>query len=389
MSFPYDDPDWVAAAAFVAAHRQPDETILAPDAFVFRVPRIARYANTRLRPDTHYDWAALHLWMLDALAPAYLAGLHRVLRPVFANGTFILFARNAALPRLGRFDPGWRRFRRRRREVLAAGDTPPPPQLFDVPDEGGLKDFARLSRAEIKREMEPIFAKGGYHTPTLRDREYMAEMDRLTGEFMGDPAGLRILDLACGDGRAAQLAAGCAELIGVDLAETPLRVLAAEAQPGRHYAVMAAEQLALPNAYFDLVVFIEAVEHVVDFEATAAEIARVTRPGGRLIVTSQNSGSLHLVLNRKLGYPNYFTSYQHFREFTPAELGARLAAHGFRVLRSSGIWLSPYWEIPGIDRPTRHATDNDPELVGILRQLGRKIGADHAHTFILLAEKVA
>ena len=389
MSFPHHDPDWIGAADFVRAHRRAGETILAPDAFVFRFERIYRYANTALRPEARYDWAALHTWMLHDLAPSFLARVGDEMRPVFANDAFVVWSRSTALGRLGFFNRHLRRFRRARR---LADRTPPPapPPAFDLPDAGIMEDFAHLSRPAIKTAMDRLFIRGGYRTPTLRDRTYMAEMDRCCAELMGDLTGKRILDLCCGDGRVAGMAETCAELVGVDLAEVPLRTMAGRWAHRPHYrfAAMAAEQLALPDASFDVVTFIEASEHVVDIEATLREIARVSRPGARLVVTSQNADSLHLIVNRKLGYPNFFTSYQHFREFTPAQLTALLGAHGFAVEQSRGIWLSPYWEIPGIDRHVRRATDDDPELVEAMHRIGRRIGADHAHTFMLSARKM-
>ena len=143
---------------------------------------------------------------------------------------------------------------------------------------------------------------------------------------------------------------------------------------------MKAEALALPDAAFDIVTLIDGSEHVYDFEAALAEIARVLRPGGRFIVTAQNTNSLHLIVNRKLGYPDFVTNNHHFREFNVAEMTALVGAHGLAAGRSVGFVLYPYWEIPGIDEHARHITDEDGEFAELMRVLGERVGPEYAYT---------
>ena len=55
-----------------------------------------------------------------------------------------------------------------------------------------------------------------------------------------------------------------------------------------------------------------------------------------------------------------------------------------RLFRAAG---SRYWGIPGIDGLVRHITDDDPEIVEILCEMGRKVGPRYAYAFVLLARK--
>jgi SAM-dependent methyltransferase len=54
--------------------------------------------------------------------------------------------------------------------------------------------------------------------------------------------------------------------------------------------VMDAHALGFPDASFDVVVCCEMVEHDDAFWLSLAEIARVLRPGGRLILTTRGNG---------------------------------------------------------------------------------------------------
>ena len=91
---------------------------------------------------------------------------------------------------------------------------------------------------------------------------------------------------------------------------------------------------ALPfaDASFDLVCALDVVEHVADDAAVFAELARVARPGGTLLL----SVPLH---------PHAWTEFDalvgHFRRYEPADLLATIARHGFAIERSAIFGMQP------------------------------------------------
>jgi len=99
-----------------------------------------------------------------------------------------------------------------------------------------------------------------------------------------------------------------------------------------------------PSAAFDAAVAGEVIEHLVDTDQFLAELARVVRPGGALIVTTPNLASLENRVRLLLGrYPMWMDhrveGAGHLRYYTPRVLKTQLQAHGFRVERHVGNWV--------------------------------------------------
>src|SRR3954452_15921637 len=98
------------------------------------------------------------------------------------------------------------------------------------------------------------------------------------------------LDAGCGDGRyLAALDADLPERIaGVDIAERILETARARI-PRAELQQANLESLPFADGPFDLVLSSQVIEHVLDAPAAAAELARVLRPGGRLVISTDNA----------------------------------------------------------------------------------------------------
>ena len=115
------------------------------------------------------------------------------------------------------------------------------------------------------------------------DVEYVEQLLPLAaGHLTG--AG-RVLDLGCGEGQVARVAAGggAGVVVGVDPAAAQLAV-AVQRGGGPRYVRGLAAALPFPAAAFDAVVVCLVLEHVGDLDAALDEIGRVLRRGGRLVL---------------------------------------------------------------------------------------------------------
>lgn len=115
------------------------------------------------------------------------------------------------------------------------------------------------------------------------------ELEReLILDFVAPVAGLRILDVGCGDGElAVQLWKRGAKVTGIDA--SPQMIEAACSRAARHgadivFGVASAQSLPFPQATFDAVVAVTVLCFIENGIAVVREMSRVLRPGGRLVI---------------------------------------------------------------------------------------------------------
>ena len=135
--------------------------------------------------------------------------------------------------------------------------------------------------------------------------------DRFTERFTGSIAervvelasirpGDSVLDVGCGTGvvsfAAARRLTGSGRLVGIDLSDGMLAAAREKASRGRFSMVefrkMDAEALDLADAQFDAALSMFALRHFPHPEAALAQMSRVLRPGGRLVVAVGSAPSL-------------------------------------------------------------------------------------------------
>jgi len=113
---------------------------------------------------------------------------------------------------------------------------------------------------------------------------------KLRGLGQLQPGG-RLLDIGCGDGVfTKELGKGFREVYGIDVQEQYLDRFRGSVKTDKRFHILnvSAAAMDFSNAFFDTIVTIETLEHVADLQKTAAEISRVLRPGGELLLTVPN-----------------------------------------------------------------------------------------------------
>jgi ubiquinone/menaquinone biosynthesis C-methylase UbiE len=123
-------------------------------------------------------------------------------------------------------------------------------------------------------------------------------------------AGLRILDLGCGEGYCSRALhqRGAATLLGMDLSEGMIEAARSQEaidQFGIHYQVGCATELPFSEGEFDLVVAVFLFNYLTidQTQRCMAEVARVLRPGGRFIFSVPHPAFPFM---READYPFYF-----------------------------------------------------------------------------------
>ena len=160
-----------------------------------------------------------------------------------------------------------------------------------------------------------------------------------------DP-GARVLDLGCGDGAFAAALTGIgAEVCAVDIAGEAVRRARERAPLARVEQVAEGADLPFAEDAFDLVWAGETLEHVADVTGLLADVRRVLRWGGTLLVTTPNLPRAGVALEALRGRPleeRLDPRADHLRFFTARTLAAVLRDAGFAdvAVRASG---GPPW----------------------------------------------
>jgi ubiquinone/menaquinone biosynthesis C-methylase UbiE len=154
-------------------------------------------------------------------------------------------------------------------------------------------------------------------------------------DLTGELAGRRVLDVGCGDGALACAAASRrADVTGID---PDLAMLVAArsraARVGVHVAFLEGrvEQLPFPDTSLDVVVSVTVLCFVPDAAAAVREMARVLRPGGRLVLGELGRWSLWAAVRRIRGWLGAST-WKAARFHSATELRALAEQAGLRVM---------------------------------------------------------
>jgi SAM-dependent methyltransferase len=133
----------------------------------------------------------------------------------------------------------------------------------------------------------------------------------------------RILDIGAGAGNMAHHLAHYGQVIGLDYLSRPLAVAQARALD---VCQGAGDGLPFAANSFDLVALLDTVEHIADEFGVFAEVRRVLKPGGKVIITVPAFMWLW-------SYNDEINAHQ--RRYTAPELRQKLEISGLRVTRLS------------------------------------------------------
>ncbi len=214
----------------------------------------------------------------------------------------------------------------------------------DRPGILGRKRLEFRDHAELARYYEAKYRDGGYRAEgcTIRGIDvsqlyHQARHASALRHLEARPHDV-ILDAGCGDGSlSARLAAVPCVVHAVDVADNAIAP-AVRSMAAVHFRAMNAEQLDYPDAMFDRVVCVEALEHMLEPQRALREFARTLRPGGRLVLTYPTVNRTAVkAFQSRLGIHQHLEISEHLTEWSYDELVEQARAAGFIWLALDGI----------------------------------------------------
>jgi ubiquinone/menaquinone biosynthesis C-methylase UbiE len=209
---------------------------------------------------------------------------------------------------------------------------------------------------------------------------------QLVREQIGKVEGLSILEVACGRGGfVSELARAGARATGCDFSFAALRVareklLKADTERGSGLIQGDAQSLPFADNSFDLIVSCETIEHLPEAKQAVREMHRVTRPHGKLFLTTPNYSNF-------MGLYELYSRFRHpgrkddqpfdRRQWFP-QIERFVRDAGWRILRTDGtVHQFPFF--PGRN-PVRWKGVESNRTV-------RKLLSPLAFTYFVMAQK--
>ncbi|HYK58200.1 MAG TPA: class I SAM-dependent methyltransferase [Bryobacteraceae bacterium] len=147
------------------------------------------------------------------------------------------------------------------------------------------KRSAPASASEIRAFFNQAAADEEHYPSAIDPRIYHVKLvlDHIAGTRLG-----RIADIGCGKGRFARIMKErfpAASVVAVDLAEAML----AHVPEGIERVAASMTALPLATDSCDAAYATESLEHAVDIPAAVAELARIVKRGGRIVIIDKNA----------------------------------------------------------------------------------------------------
>lgn len=229
--------------------------------------------------------------------------------------------------------------------------TPPHPQSNLDPAE--VARFAALADEwwNPNGKFKPLHKLGPARLSFVRD-QVLTHFGRPNGGLRPF-SGLRMLDVGCGGGLVSEpLARLGATVTGIEPAEDNIaaaRTHALAAGLAIDYRAVRAETLVDEAAIFDVVVCLEVIEHVPDPHTFVSMLARLTRPGGLILLSTLNRtmkayalaiiGAEYILRWLPVG------THQWDRFITPVELQDMTRAAGLVTPTLAGLVYNPLTDV--------------------------------------------
>lgn len=221
-------------------------------------------------------------------------------------------------------------------------------------------------------------AAGDGHPIDIASRE---DALRQLHKYLDGKASPAVLEIGCSSGfmlKAMRDAFPEATLVGADVVKAPLYRLAEQITdiPLIRFDLL---RCPLPANSFDAVVILNVLEHIEDDRHAMAEIARLLKPGGVVIIEVPAGPKL---------YDAYDKTLMHFRRYEIKELAKKVSEAGFSISRRSHLGFFVYPIFAAVKRRNQLRMDKAAEMDSLVKQQASSTSNSFLLKILLSIERV-
>lgn len=183
-----------------------------------------------------------------------------------------------------------------------------------------------ISEKSISPDMEDVHHETIYRTERTHwwYQVRRAMIHDILRKYYPSRPHLSILDVGCGTGALLQELNQYGTVTGIDFSQKAVDFC--KARGNTNVSVGSALSIPHPDNAFDVVLALDVIEHIENDRGAIAELYRVVKPGGIVVIFVPAFMFLWGVTDVRS---------QHYRRYTKPELRSKLKGQGFRIVRTS------------------------------------------------------
>jgi ubiquinone/menaquinone biosynthesis C-methylase UbiE len=199
------------------------------------------------------------------------------------------------------------------------------------------KDLEKYYYNKYKKEG---YKKGGYKIFGINvSNIYHKERFKNSLNFLNPKKEDIILDAGCGEGELTRkIARKCKKVIGVDIAKSALKTARKNSPKNCIFRYGSLEKLEFSKNYFDKIVCVETIEHVLHPKKVIKEFKRVLKKKGKLVlcVPTIDTTTLAKILIF-FGIADLYPVSEHLSEWDYKGIKRLVEKYNFELIKSIGI----------------------------------------------------